>query len=87
MKRSRALLEMSWCRAIQSGPYGAYNYFKEAFNGESLDAMSDTEIINTFYDKCEQKIPSMKWRLQNERKDILALVEKTTETNTSTSEP
>lgn len=87
MKRSRALLEMSWCRAIQSGPYGAYNYFKEAFNGKSLDTMSDTEIINTFYDKCEQKIPSMKWRLQNERQDILALVVKTTETNTSTSEP
>ena len=52
-----------------------------------MDTMSDTEIINTFYDKCEQKIPSMKWRLQNERKDILALVVKTTETNTSTSEP
>ena len=49
--------------------------------------MSDTEIINTFYDKREQKIPSMKWRLQNERQDILALVVKTTEANTSTSEP
>ena len=79
MKRSRALLEMSWCRAIQSGPYGAYNYFKEAFSGKALDTMTDTEIINTFYDMCEKKIPSMKWRLQHERQDILALVVETTD--------
>lgn len=77
MKRSRALLEMSWCRSIQSGPYGAFSLFKEAFNEKSLETMSDTEIINTFYDKCEQKIPSMKWRLQNERRDVLAFVEET----------
>lgn len=79
LKRSRALLEMSWCRSIQSGPYGAYNYFKEAFSGKDLNTMTDTEIINTFYDMCEKKIPSMKWRLQNERQDILAIVVEATD--------
>lgn len=75
LKRSRALLEMSYCRSIQAGPSGAYNFFCQAFPDKAAAAkMSDTELINGFYDKFEEKWPSMIERLRAERNDVLALV-------------